>query len=369
MFCLMTGESFVVVVVVRYPASSSSSSLMWKGATAPQTSQAIHRGHKNDDDLPSDDATTYYSPNVALDETRYYRYDDSSEQFRNDQDDTSLPDSSVAASVNEYSFFDEAIIYVRAGSGGQGASTYRKGVNNQNGPPDGGNGGRGGSVVMMVDESLNTLAGLTNAWRPNAFGGSGGAATQHQSHARFFKSFRAENGRDGERQFKNGRYGKDTVIRVPPGTVVQEEVEYMDDQKNETVVQLVDIGSLTLNEPELVAAQGGEGGEGSGVASGGRGVKRPRVPPTGGERKKLKLTLKIVADVAIVAVPNAGKSTLLAAVTRAKPKIANVSSSVTSKGTIAQGCKISHHTVFVSLVSIHHSNSESRRLGSSRSRS
>jgi GTP-binding protein len=263
---------------------------------------------------------------VALDETRYL-YDDG--EFL-DNNASAAADSSV----NEYSFFDEAIIYVRAGSGGQGASTYKKGVNSQNGPPDGGNGGRGGSIVMMVDESLNTLAGLTNAWRPNAFGGGGGAATQQQSQARFFKSFRAETGRDGERQFKNGRYGKDTIIRVPPGTVVQEQVEYIDDKKNETVVKLLDIGSLTLDEPTLVVAQGGEGGEGSGVAGGGRGVKRPRVPPTGGERKKLKLTLKIVADVAIVAVPNAGKSTLLAAVTRAKPKIANVSSNMAPRAMI-----------------------------------
>ena len=81
---------------------------------------------------------------------------------------------------------------------------------------------------------------------------------------------------------------------------------------------------MELNQ-RLVVAVGGEGGEGSGaVGNKGRGVKRARTGPVGGERKRLKLTLKVVADVALVAVPNAGKSTTLASVTRAKPKISNV---------------------------------------------
>jgi len=260
--------------------------------------------------------TTYYSPNVALDESRY-RYD------LDDDDSTAEQDSS--SSVNEYSFFDEAVIYVRAGSGGQGASTYKKGVGGQDGPPDGGNGGRGGAVLFVVDDSLNTLAGLTHAWRPNAFGGSGASHKNLNEGSIRPKSFRAENGADGGRQFKNGRYGKDVVIRVPPGTVVQEEID-IEGEDGSTTIRLVDLGSLTLDERTLVVAQGGEGGEGTGVAGkvSGRGVRRPRVPPEGGEKKRLKLTLKIVADVALVGVPNSGKSTFLAAVTRAKPKIANV---------------------------------------------
>ena len=111
---------------------------------------------------------------------------------------------------------------------------------------------------------------------------------------------------------KSGRFGKDIKIRVPPGTVVHELVE--NDDGSETLIEL---GNLVLDNPELQVADGGEGGEGSGINKG-RGVRRPRIPPQGGERKTLRLTLKIVADVALVGVPNAGKSTLLSACTAAK---------------------------------------------------
>ena len=273
---------------------------------------------ESDVENASDDTPMFYSPNVALDDSQY-RYDLDGEGATAERQPRN-----ASSLVNEYSFFDEAVIYVRAGSGGQGASTYKKGAGGQDGPPDGGNGGKGGNVVLVVDESLNTLAGLTHAWRPNAFGGSGASYKTANEGSIRPKSFRAENGANGERQFKNGRYGKDVVIRVPPGTVVQEEID-VENENGESAVRLVNLGSLTLDERTLVVAHGGEGGEGTGVAGkvSGRGVRRPRVPPQGGERKRLKLTLKIVADVALVAVPNAGKSTFLAAVTRAKPKIAN----------------------------------------------
>jgi len=221
--------------------------------------------------------------------------------------------------VNEYSFFDEASIYVRAGSGGQGSSTFKKGVKGQNTQPDGGTGGKGGNVVIIADASLNTLAGFVNT-----------------KNNRFLQSFRAENGQDGDRQFRNGRFGTDIIIRVAPGTLVEEEIIENEGEEDE-FTYVNELGTVVLpstdddfdwkfeDTVELLVAQGGDGGEGSSASQskGSRGVRRARASPVGGERKRLKLTLKIVADVALVGVPNAGKSTFLASVTRAKPKIAN----------------------------------------------
>lgn len=268
--------------------------------------------------------------------------------------------NSGADSNVEYSFYDEVTILVKAGSGGQGASTYKKGVGGQNGRPDGGNGGNGGNVVLVVDDSLNTLAGLSpNAYKANSFGGSGAAVSAANSNRQRrprYKSFRAEIGADGGRQMKSGRYGKDIMIRVPPGTVVHEVIENeYDDDGFEEEETLVELGTLLLPEQggetndinneenndvltrrmrsrissyippttTLVVARGGEGGEGSGINHKGRGLQRPRLPPKAGDKLKLRLTLKLVADVALIGVPNAGKSTFLSKVTRAKPRIAD----------------------------------------------
>mmetsp|Transcript_20675 Transcript_20675/g.29042 ORF Transcript_20675/g.29042 Transcript_20675/m.29042 type:complete len:578 (+) Transcript_20675:143-1876(+) len=315
-----------------------------------ETQSSSSSSYEEEDSSTS--ASSYYSPNVKLDETRY-RYDldydddtntnvkDEHNNHGNSKNNNNDPNtSSSSSSTNEYSFFDEATIHVRAGSGGQGSSTYQKGVNAQNGPPDGGDGGRGGDVILVADPSLNTLAGLTNAWRPNRFGGGGAQASGRNAgfEARPM-GFRAENGGDGGRQFKNGKYGKSVTIRVPLGTVVQEEVDekILDPETGEDKIlknnKLIEIGTVgesnssssTDSTNTLIVASGGDGGEGSGTqgTKKGRGVKRPRTPPVGGERKRLRLTLKVVADVAIVGVPNAGKSTFLSSVTRAKPKIAN----------------------------------------------
>ena len=234
----------------------------------------------------NEDNTYYYSPNVPLSKDHAT------------SEGTSSASSDPSSTTNEYSFFDEAIIYVRAGSGGQGSNTYKR-INGQQGPPDGGNGGNGGNVILMVDPALNTLAGLTTAWRPNSYGGSGAAATASTRR----KSFRAEHGADGGYSNRDGRTGKDVVIRIPPGTVVEEQVGGDDDDEKELWSP---VGSLAAEDDPLIVATGGEGGEGTGVQRQ-RGVRRPRLPAKGGERKVLKLTLKIVADVALVGVPNAGK--------------------------------------------------------------
>jgi GTPase len=267
-----------------------------------------------------EDSLTYFAPNSDINDLK--------SRHTSIGNDDELESDSIDLSTNEYSFFDEAIIFVRAGSGGQGSSTYKKGVGGQQGPPDGGDGGRGGNVILLLDESLNTLAGLTQGWRPNSFGGSG--ANKNQELAVRPKSFRAESGSDGDRRLKNGAWGQDVIIRVPPGTMIQEEIDIISEEGNVCSVNHITIGSINMETPRLIVALGGDGGEGSGVAGKfyGRGVKRLRNPPVRGERKRLKLILKIVADVALVGVPNAGKSTFLASVTRAKPKIANVSQKI-----------------------------------------
>jgi GTP-binding protein len=247
-----------------------------------------------------------------------------------------------------YSFFDEAFITVRAGSGGQGSNSYtvrrtspRGGKNSinkqskqqqqqqQRGKPDGGNGGRGGHVILCVDKNLNTLAGLAN--HPSLSSSSSSSSIPF---------FRAEHGQEGRSRFQNGRSGNDVMIRVPPGTIVQEERVILDAVGNVSTVEWIDVGTLALlssnddeNEPvgpttketttsTLIVAHGGAGGEGTGVWANGM-PSVPRRSPVAGERKNLKLTLKLIADVAVIGVPNAGKSTFLAAATRAKPKIAN----------------------------------------------
>ena len=234
---------------------------------------------------------TYFSPNVPLGNRRSVTQGDINNESSNN--------ITSSSSEDEYSFFDQATITVQAGSGGQGSSTFKRTPKGQQGPSDGGNGGRGGHVVLLADPSMNTLASLS-------------ASSSANRRRPLF--VRAEKGQDGSYSFQSGKFGSNAVVRVPLGTVVHQVLEDGEQQW---------LGRLTIPQEELIVALGGVGGEGSGATANTRGVQRPRNPPTKGERKVLELTLELIADVALVGVPNAGKSTLLAAVTRAQPKIAN----------------------------------------------
>ncbi len=185
-------------------------------------------------------------------------------------------------------FIDEAVIQVRSGKGGDGAVHFRREKYVPYGGPDGGDGGKGGDVVLEARATLNTLSNF-----------------RHQSR------FQAQDGANGAKQNMTGRSGEDLVITVPAGTVIYDA----------TSGEL--LGDLTADGQRLVVAQGGRGGRGNTRFKSARN-QAPRIAEKGepAQERKLRLELKLIADIGIVGVPNAGKSTLLAAVTHARPKIA-----------------------------------------------
>jgi len=185
-------------------------------------------------------------------------------------------------------FIDQAIFTVRSGKGGDGVVHFRREKYVPRGGPDGGNGGKGGDVILEVLETLNTLAQF-----------------RHKT------SFVAEDGLHGGRSDMTGRSGKDLIIHVAPGTVVYNH------QTGEV------LGDLTGAGQQLVVARGGRGGRGNARFANSRD-QTPRHAERGepAQELKLRLELKLIADIGIVGAPNAGKSTLLAVSTNAKPKIA-----------------------------------------------
>ncbi|OJX47300.1 MAG: GTPase ObgE [Chloroflexi bacterium 44-23] len=186
-------------------------------------------------------------------------------------------------------FIDEVRIFVQSGKGGDGAVHFRREKYVPRGGPDGGDGGRGGDVILRVQHTLNTLNAL-----------------------RYKDKYIADDGKNGAKQKMTGRSANALVIPVPPGTIIY------DADSGEL------LGDLVHRDEELLVARGGRGGRGNVHFVSAR-HQVPRVGEKGepGEEKNLRLELKLIADVGIVGVPNAGKSSFLAAVTNATPKIAD----------------------------------------------
>lgn len=185
-------------------------------------------------------------------------------------------------------FVDEVTIEVKAGKGGDGIIHFRREKYVPRGGPDGGDGGPGGDVIMKVDPHKNTLG-----------------AYRHQRH------FNAEDGERGGGNNQTGASGDDLILKVPPGTMIY------DQDSGELLGDLTDPGQ------SLVVCKGGRGGRGNARFKSATN-KAPRIAEKGEppEERKLRLELKLIADVGIVGVPNAGKSTLLSVISNATPKIA-----------------------------------------------
>ena len=186
-------------------------------------------------------------------------------------------------------FLDQVKIYVKAGNGGDGSPSFRREKFIEYGGPDGGDGGGGGSVILKSEQNLNTLIDY-----------------RYQQH------HKAKRGENGSGQNRTGKGGEDLILKVPLGTQVFEE-------DNKTLVY-----DFTKIGEEFIAASGGRGGLGNTrFKSSTNRAPRKYTKGTLGEEFTIWLQLKTIADIGIIGLPNAGKSSLLAAITNANPKIAN----------------------------------------------
>ena len=186
-------------------------------------------------------------------------------------------------------FLDQAKIFIEAGYGGSGSSSFRREKFIEFGGPDGGDGGDGGSVILVTDPNLNTLVDF-----------------------RFKQHFKAERGQNGMGKKKTGKSGKDLILKVPIGTQIFEE-------DNNTLIE-----DLAKSDKKIIIASGGKGGLGN-VRFKSSTNRSPRKKTEGNEGESfwVWLQLKVIADVGIIGMPNSGKSSLLSVLTSAKPKIAN----------------------------------------------
>ncbi len=186
-------------------------------------------------------------------------------------------------------FLDQAKIYIKAGNGGSGSSSFRREKYVEFGGPDGGDGGNGGSIILESERNLNTLVDF-----------------------RYRQHFKAENGKSGSKKNKTGAGGNNLILKVPIGTQIYEE-------DNNTLIY-----DLTKDKEKFVIATGGEGGLGNTrFKSSTNRAPRKKTSGKQGEQFWIWLQLKVIADSGIIGLPNAGKSSLLSKCTRAKPKIAN----------------------------------------------